>query len=133
MAPVDSATGGATGVIQTIRADGGAESAVKASTNHPIWPWLATDKESETEPEDLYSRGDHADPSKVGWKLAVGDAAGGLQVLTHLRGNPTEDTGCCEERPIASAARQQHYGGLTAPPLLFTTTTAVRRLLLCVR
>ncbi len=40
-------------------------------------PWLPTDDESGTEPEDPYSQGDRPDPLKTDWERTGGGAVGG--------------------------------------------------------
>ena len=44
-------------------------------------PWLPTDDESGTEPEDPYSQGDQPDPLKTDWERTVGGAVGGNRRL----------------------------------------------------
>ena len=49
-------------------------------------PWLPTDEETVTEPEDLYSLGDQVDSRKDRWERAVGGAASGTWHLVPPRG-----------------------------------------------
>ncbi len=53
---------------------------------HSRLPWLPTDEETETKPEDLYSQGDRMDPHKDRWEKAVGGAVSGTQHLIPPRG-----------------------------------------------
>ncbi len=61
-------------------------------------PWLATDDESGTEPEDVYSQGDRPDPLKARWEQAVGGAVCGIRHLTPSHVILTKEAQCCEER-----------------------------------
>ncbi len=52
-------------------------------------PWLPTDDEPETEPEDMYSqedRLDQLDPHKDQWERAVGGAVTGITQMPPLQG-----------------------------------------------
>ncbi len=60
-------------------------------------PWLATDEEFETEPEDLYSQGDRPDPHKDRWKRAVGGAVSGMRQLVPPQGPLAQEEDCCTE------------------------------------
>ncbi len=63
----------------------------------PGLPWLATDNESETEPEDLYSQGDRPDPHKDRWERAVGGVVVGIRHLVSPPGTLVGEIDCCEE------------------------------------
>ncbi len=63
-------------------------------------PWLPTDKETETEPEDLYSQGDRVDPRKDRWERAEGGAVSGTRRLVPPRDAMGRDPDCCEEETI---------------------------------
>ena len=72
-------------------------------------PWLPTDEETETEPEDLYSQGDRADSHKDRWERAVGGAVSGTQRLVPPRGPLGRDPDCCEEE-MNDRSQQSRYG-----------------------
>ncbi len=72
-------------------------------------PWLSTDEETETEPEDLYSQGDRVDSRKDRWERAVGGAANGIRRLLHPRGPLGRDPDCCEEE-MNDRSQQSRYG-----------------------
>ncbi len=55
--PVDSTTGDATSVTQTIKTESGATLKLPDPTAQQRLPWLVTDEESETEAEDIHSWG----------------------------------------------------------------------------
>ncbi len=65
--------------------------------NDPRVPWLPTDEETESEPEDLYSQGDRVDSRKDRWERAVGGTASGIRRLLPPRGPLGRDPDCCEE------------------------------------
>lgn len=53
---------------------------------------MATDDESEMEPEDLYSQVNHADPQRSSWERTGGGAVGGVRYLAHPRGPVSGET-----------------------------------------
>ncbi len=61
-------------------------------------PWLPTDDESGTEPEDPYSHGDQPDPLKADWERTVEGAVGGSRRLVPRRVVLVEDAECCDGR-----------------------------------
>ncbi len=71
-------------------------------------PWLPTDDESETEPEDPYSQGDQPDPMKADWERTIGGAVGGNRRLVPPHVILVEGAECCDERimdPSSQRAR----------------------------
>ncbi len=72
-------------------------------------PWLPTDEETETEPEDLYSQGDQIDSRKDRWEPAVGGAASGIRCLLPPRGPLGRGPECCEEE-TNERSQQSRYG-----------------------
>ncbi len=59
-------------------------------------PWLPTDDEYGTEPEDAYSHGDRPDPLKADWERTVGGAVGGNRRLVPPHVILVEDAECCD-------------------------------------
>ncbi len=72
-------------------------------------PWLPTDEETETEPEDLYSQGDRLDPNKDRWEKTMGGAVGGTRHLIPPRGHLLRDPDCREEE-TNNRSQQSQYG-----------------------
>ncbi len=72
-------------------------------------PWLSTDEETETEPEDLYSQEDHVDSGKDRWERAVGGAVSGTRHLVPPRGPLGRESDCCEEE-MNERSQQSRYG-----------------------
>ena len=70
-------TAGAANGTQTSRAETATRSTQMGTAVRSGLPWLFTDEESGTEPEDLYSQGDRPDPLKTNWERTVGGAVGG--------------------------------------------------------
>ncbi len=75
--------GSATEGMQTSQTGSGAKFMLAYQTTRQGLPWLALDDYSETEPEDLYSRGDRADPQKSSCERTVGDTVNGVRHLAH--------------------------------------------------
>ncbi len=71
-------------------------------------PWLATDNESGTEPEDIHSQGGRPDPLKTGWERVVRGAVGGVRHLVPPHAALAEETECWEER-ITDHSRPRKY------------------------
>ena len=69
--------GGATGGGLTTQAGSCAKVTQADPAARSRLPWLPTDEETETEPEDMYSQGDWLDPHKDLWEKAVGGAVSG--------------------------------------------------------
>ncbi len=67
-------------------------------------PWLPTDDESGTEPEDPYSQGDRPDPWKADWERTIGGAVGGNRRLGQPRMLLLEDAECREGRMSNTAS-----------------------------
>ncbi len=67
-------------------------------------PWLPTDDESGTEPEDPYSQGDRPDPWKADWERTVGGAVGGNRHVAPPCVSLVEDAGCREGRILNSSS-----------------------------
>ena len=88
-------------------------------TARPRLPWLPTDEESGTEPEDLYSQGDRPDPLQTDWERTVGGAVGGNRRTAPLRVLLAEDADCREGRmldpPNWRACDEPHLYGERAP------------------
>ncbi len=72
-------------------------------------PWLPTDEETETEPEDLYSQGDRVDLRKDRWERAVGGAVSGTRRLVPPRGPLGRNLDCYEEE-MNDRSQQSRYG-----------------------
>ncbi len=79
--PTASAANG----TQTSQAETTTRSTQMGSTVRSGLPWLPTDDESGTEPEDPYSQGDRPDPLKTDWERTVGGAVGGNRRLVPPR------------------------------------------------
>ena len=67
-------------------------------------PWLPTDDESGTEPEDPYSQGDRSNPLKADWERTIGGAVGGNRQLVPPRVLLVEDAECREGRILDSSS-----------------------------
>ncbi len=72
--PGDGANGGA----ETTQAGGCSKATQVDPAKRSRVPWLPTDEETGTEPEDLYSQGDRIDSWKDRWERAVGGAVSGI-------------------------------------------------------
>ncbi len=75
--PTASAANG----TQISQAETTTRSTQMGSTLRSGLPWLPTDDESGTEPEDPYSQGDRPDPLKTDWERTVGGGVGGNRRL----------------------------------------------------
>ncbi len=89
---------------QTSQAGTNTQSTQMGPTLRSGLPWLPTDDESGTEPEDPYSQGDRPDPLKVDWERTVGGAVGGNRRLAPPRVLLVEDAECREERILDSSS-----------------------------
>ncbi len=102
-------TGGATGEGVTTQAGG----CTKVTQADPVMrlrlPWLSTDEETETKPEDFYSQGDRVDSCKDRWEKAVGGIVSETRRLIPPQGPLVRDPDCCEEEPN-DRSRQSWYG-----------------------
>ncbi len=77
---------------QTSQTETSTRSTQMGPTLRSGFPWLATDDESGTEPEDPYLQGDRPDPLKTGWEWTVGGAIGGNRRLVPPRVVLVEET-----------------------------------------
>ncbi len=100
--PTASAANG----MQTSQAGTNTRSTQMGSTLRSGLPWLPTDDESGTEPEDPYSQGDRPDPLKTHWERTVGGAVGGNRWLALPRVLLVEDAECREGRILDSSSLQ---------------------------
>ena len=100
---------GATGGGMTTQAGGCTKATQADPAARSRLPWLPTDEETETEPEDLYSQGDRVDSRKDRWERAVGAAVSGTRRLVLLRGPLGRDLDCCEEE-MNDRSQQSRYG-----------------------
>ncbi len=96
-ASIDPMVSAASG-IQTSQAGTTTRSTQMGPTLRSGLPWLPTDDESGTEPEDPYSQGDRPDPMKADWERAVGGAVGGTRQLVPPRVLLVEDAECHDGR-----------------------------------
>ncbi len=69
-------------------------------------PWLPTEDESGTEPEDPYSHGDRPYPLKADWEQTVGGAVGASRPLVPPHVIRVEDAECCDERIIDPSSQR---------------------------
>ncbi len=97
--PTVSVAGG----TQTSQAGTNTRSTQMGSTLRSGLPWLPTDDESGTEPEDPYSQGDRPDPLKVDWERPVGGAVRGNRRLAPPCVLLVEDAECREGRILDSS------------------------------
>ncbi len=98
--PTASAANG----TQTSQAETTTRSTQMGPTARSGLPWLPTDDESGTEPEDPYSQGDRPDPWKADWERTVGGAVGGNRRLAQLRVLLVEDAECREGRILNTSS-----------------------------
>ncbi len=89
--------GGATGGGVTTQAGGCSKATQADPATRSRLPWLPTDGETVTEPEDLYSQGDRMDSHKDRWEKAVGGTVSGTRRLVPPWGPFVRDPDCCEE------------------------------------
>ncbi len=100
---------GANGGVETTQAGRCSKATQVDPAKRVRVPWLPTDEETETEPEDLYSQGDRVDSRKDRWERAVGGAASGIRRLLLPRGPLSRDPECCEEE-TNDRSQQSCYG-----------------------
>ncbi len=93
-------TASAANVNQTSQAETTTQSTQMGSTARSGLPWLPTDDESGTEPEDPYSQRDQPDPWKADWERTVG----GNRRLAPPRVLLVEDAECREGRILNSSS-----------------------------
>ncbi len=98
-------TAGTANLTQTSQVGTNTRSTQMGSTLQSGLPWLPTDDESGTEPEDLYSQGDRPDPRKADWERTVGGAVGGNRWLVQPRVLLVGDAECCEERMMDTSSQ----------------------------
>ena len=102
-ASTDPTTSAANGT-QTSQAETTTRSTQMGPTARSGLPWLPTDDESGTEPEDPYSQGDRPDPWKADWERTVGGAVGGNRRLAPPCVLLVEDAECREGRILNSSS-----------------------------
>ncbi len=73
--------GGATAGGVTTQAGGCTKATQTEPATRSRLPWLPTDEETESKPEDLNSQGDRMDSHKYQWEKAVGGAVSGTRCL----------------------------------------------------
>ncbi len=100
---------GANGGGETTQAGGCSKATQVDPAKRSRVPWLPTDEETETEPEDLYSQGDRVDSRKDRWERGVGGAASGIRRLLPPRGPLGRDPDCREEE-TQERSQQSRYG-----------------------
>ncbi len=98
--PTASAANG----TQTSQAETTTRSTQMGSTSRSGIPWLPTDDESGTKPEDPYSQGDRPDPLKTDWERTVGGAVGGSRRLAPPRGLLVEEANYREGRMLDNSS-----------------------------
>ncbi len=98
--PTVSVAGG----TQTAQAGTNTRATQMGPTLRSALPWLPTDDESGTEPEDPYSQGDRPDPLKADWERTVGGAMGGNRRLAPPRMLLVKDAECHEGRILDSSS-----------------------------
>ncbi len=100
---------GANGGAETMQAGGCSKATQVDPAKRSRVPWLPTDEETETEPEDLYSHGNRIDSRKDRWELAAGGATSGIRRLLSPRGLLSRDPECYEEE-MNDRSQQSRYG-----------------------
>ncbi len=101
-------TGGAIGGNVTTQVGVCAKATQANPATRSRLPWLPTDEETETEPEDMYSQGDRLDPHKDQWHKVVGGAVSGTRWLISPRGSLVQELDCCEEGANDHSRQYQH-------------------------
>ncbi len=107
--PAPTPDAGANGGGETTQAGGCTKATQVDPATRVRVPWLPTDEETDTEPEDLYSQGDQVDSRKDRWERAVGGAVSGTRHLIPPRGSLGRDPDYCEEEVI-DRSQQSRYG-----------------------